>query len=197
MGLFKSADERRIARDLEIRKGLATIKRSITGLEKHERDYLAKARRAKRIDAPDQLGFLKQALKRTAAQRRMLERQLLNLETAVQIKTQAESHAQFAKSMGAISKSIGELFGAVDLERTQAEFESALAKAETMEQRMELFLDLSSGSLSEGTTTAAEGAISDDEIDRMIEEEAAAEEGAGLDDAIQKGLKDIEKELGK
>ncbi|MCI0343774.1 MAG: hypothetical protein L0216_21935 [Planctomycetales bacterium] len=197
MGLFKSRDERRIERDLEVRKGLAAIKRNIKSLEKNERDYLVKARRAKRIAAPDQLEFLKKTLKRTAAQRRMLERQLLNLETAMQIKNQAEAHAQFASSMAAISRSIGEMFAATDMAKTQRDFEAALAKAETMEQRMEIFLDMSAASMTEGAETTAEDAASDAEIDRMIEEEAAAEEGKGLDEEISKGLKEIEKELGK
>ncbi len=197
MGLFKSKDERRIERDLEVRKGLAAIKRNIKGLETNERDYLVKARRAKRIGAPDQLEFLKKTLKRTAAQRRMLERQLLNLETAMQIKNQAESHAQFASSMAAISRSIGEMFAATDMAKTQRDFEQALAKAETMEQRMEIFLDMSAASMMEGAEATAEDAASDAEIDRLVEEEAAAEEGKGLDEEISKGLKEIEKELGK
>ena len=62
MGLFKSKDERRIERDLEIRKGLAGIKRNIKQLEKHEREYLKKAQRAKRINSSEQLGFLKVAV---------------------------------------------------------------------------------------------------------------------------------------
>lgn len=196
MGLFKSHDERRIERDLEIRKGLASIKRNINQLEKHEAEYLRKAQRAKRIAAADQLAFLKGTLKRTAAQRRMLERQLLHLETVMQMKNQAESHAQFAQAMGAMSKSIAEAFGAVNFEQTQKDFQVALTKAETMEERMELFLDLSASSLGE-PVAASETLVSDAEIDRMIDEGAAETEGAGLDEEIAKGLGEIEKELGK
>ena len=196
MGLFKSKDERRIERDLEIRKGLASIKRNIKQLEKHEKEYLKKAQRAKQINSGEQLGFLKGTLKRTAAQRRMLERQLLHLETVMQMKNQAESHAQFAQSMGAMSKSIAEAFGAVDFEETQKEFQNALTKAETMEERMELFLDLTASSLGD-PVTASEDMVSDEEIDAMIEEGAAETEGAGLDEEIARGLGEIEKELGK
>ena len=51
MGLFKSKEERKLERDMEIRKSLSEIKRTIRGLEKHETDYIKKAKRAKKLAA--------------------------------------------------------------------------------------------------------------------------------------------------
>ena len=42
MGLFKSKAERKLERDMQIRKGINECKRTIRGLEKHEKDYLKK-----------------------------------------------------------------------------------------------------------------------------------------------------------
>lgn len=196
MGLFKSEAERRMERDLEIRKGINQVKRQIRDLERNERDYVGKAKRAQQIGSTDQLAFLKQTLKRTMSQRRMLERQLLNIETAYQIKNQAEVHAQFAKSMNAVSKSIAETFGATDLAQTQKDFEMALLKAETMEEQMEIFLDTVSSNLGVEQTTS-ETLVTDEEIAQMVEEEVVHDEGEPLDTEIAEGLKEIEKELGK
>lgn len=196
MGLFKSKEQRRIDRDIEIRKGISQIKRHIRKLEKSEGQYLKKARRAKQLSSDQQLAFLKATLKKTAAQRRLMERQLLNIETALQIKNQAEAHAQFAKSINAVSVSIAEMFGTTDLARTQADFARAMAQAQSMEERMEIFLDLANETML-GETESAEELVSDEEIDALIESEVAQAEGEGIDKAISKGLKEIEKELGK
>ncbi len=91
MGMFKSKEEKRIERDIEVRKGVNSLKRNIRDLSKHEISYIQKAKKARKIGDQSQYDFLKRQLKKTAAQRRMRERQLLSIETAVQIKNQAES----------------------------------------------------------------------------------------------------------
>lgn len=196
MGLFKSKDERRIEREMEIRKGINLIKRNLRDLERNETDYVKKARRALQMGSQDQLKFLKQTIKRTAAQRRMMERQLLNIETALQIKNQTEAHSQFAQAMRAVSMSIGEMFGSTDLTSTTKEFEKAMSKAQSLEEQMDLFLDMSSSAMGyEGT---GEEVVSDEEIDRLVEDEVvASESGSELDESIERGLADVRRELGK
>ncbi len=197
MGLFKSPEDRRIERELSIRKGINSIRRNIRDLERNEKQYLDKARRALQMGSQDQVQFLKSALKRSAVQKRAMERQLLNIETALQIKNQAEAHSEFATAMNALSKSISEMFGSTDFVRTQKDFEKAMMQAQTMEERADLFLESSSSSLF-GYEGSGDDLVSDEEIDRMIEDEAVAEESKSeLDDAIDKGLEDVRKELGK
>jgi uncharacterized protein (DUF2132 family) len=193
MSLFKCKAERKIERDIQVRQGIAQVRKQLKDLEKNEKQYLEKARRARRIASGDQLGFLKKAIRQTMAQRMLLERQMLAIETAVQMKNQAESYAAFAKSLNAVSRAIGEVFGSVDLAKTQKDFEIAIAKAETMEQRMDIFLEMTGESFMAGEKAEDEGIITDEELDRLIE---AGEAKAVMDAEIAKGLKDIEKELG-
>ena len=197
MGLFKSPEDRRIERELSIRKGINSIRRNIRDLDRNENEYLKKARRALQMGSHDQVSFLKSALKRTAVQKRAMERQLLNIETALQIKNQAEAHSEFATAMNALSTSISEMFGKTDFARTQKDFEKAMMQAQSMEERADLFLEMSSQSLF-GYEGSGEELVSDDEIDRMIEDEAVAEESKSeLDSAIEDGLADVRKELGR
>lgn len=168
MGIFKSKEERRIARDMEIKKGIQRMKRQVRELNKSEEEWLEKARRAARMGANDQLAFIRKSLKATTAQRRMLERQMLTIEAAYQMKNQAESFAVFAESMGAVSKSINEVYKNTDLESTQRNFEHAMMQAETMGQRMDLFLDMTKDSLFEQDSMTGETLVTDDEIDQMI-----------------------------
>lgn len=196
MGLFKSKEERKLERDMEIRKGINEFKRNIRSLEKHEKDYIKKAKRAKQLGAHDQLAFIKKTIKQTAAQRRGLERQLLAIETAAQRKNQMEAHGQFAKSLAAISKSIAEVFGEVDWVETQKNFEKAMARAETFEQQVDLFLEASTETMF-NEQAYSEDLVSDEEIDRLIESEVAHDESKTVDAEIERGLGEIEKELGQ
>jgi hypothetical protein len=196
MGLFKSREEKRIEWTIEVRKGLARIKRQIKSLEKNERGYIEKAKRAKSMGADDQFQFLKGTLKKTAVQRRMLERQLLNLETASQIKDQVEANASFANAMGAVSKAISQMFGSVNLTKTQAGFEKAMAQAENMEERISIFMDMSSESMM-GYEGDSDELVPDREIERMLTEEAAGEESSVQDAEIAEGLAAVRDELKK
>jgi len=196
MGMFKSKEEKRIERDIEVRKGVNSLKRNIRDLAKHESSYILKAKKAKKIGDSSQYDFLKRQLKKTAAQKRMRERQLLSIETAVQIKNQAESDADFAKSMGSVAKAVSEVYGSVDFAKTQKNFEKAMMQAETLQQQMEIFLEMTQEHVMSGEVEGEDQVVSDAEIDKMLDEEVVHEEqGASLDKDIEKGLKDIQDEL--
>jgi hypothetical protein len=194
MGLFKSKEERKLERDMEIRKGISELKRNVRGLERHETDYIKKAKRAKQLGAQDQLDFIKKTIKQTAAHRRALERQLLAIETAAQRKNQMEAHGQFARSLAAVSRSIAEVFGDVNFAETQKNFEKAMAQAETFEQQVDVFLEASQETMF-NEQAYSEDLVSDAEIDKLIETEVVHEESKAVDTEIEKGLGEIEKEL--
>lgn len=194
MGLFKSKEERRIERDMQVRQGVAQIRKQLRDLERNEKEYLDKARRAKRIGSGEQLTFLKRAIRQTIAQRMAMERQVLAIETAVQVKNQAESFAAFAKSMNAVSRSIGEVFGTVDLARTQKDFEGAMAKAHTMEDRMNIFLDMTSDTML-SDSSGDQGVISDEELDRLLESGGGEGGKPQMDPDIARELGKLEREL--
>ena len=195
MGMFKSKEEKRIERDIEVRKGVNSLKRNIRDLAKHEFSYIAKAKKAKKIGDNSQYDFLKRQLKKTAGQRRMRERQLLSIETAVQIKNQAESDADFAKSMGAVAKAVSEVYGSVDFAKTQKNFEKAMMQADTLQQQMEIFLEMTQEHVMSGEVEGEDQVVSDAEIDKMLDEEVVHEESGSVDKDIEKGLKDIQDEL--
>jgi hypothetical protein len=196
MRLFKSREEKRIEREIQIRKGINQIKKNIRDLERNEKEYVQKARRAMELGSGEQVEFLKKTLKRTASQRRLMERQLLNIETAVQIKNQAEAHAGFARAMNALARSIRESFGAADMARTQKNFEMAMAQAGTLEEQMELFLDMSSQSMF-GYEPSGEEIVTDDEIDRMVASAPGEKSLEKVDRDVSQGLREIHEQLEK
>src|SRR5687768_1157163 len=197
MGLFKSKDERRIEREMKIRSGMRAIERSIRQQEKFSEDFIKNARHARHIGDEGQYQFVRSALKKTAAVKKMLERQLLAIKNAMLIQQQAQASAQFAESMNLMAREIGRVFGELDLTKTQAQWERAVAQAGSMEQRMEVFLDSMEQSAMSGSTATASNntLVTDDEIDRMIQADVLASEKAELGklDALES---EIAKELG-
>jgi hypothetical protein len=196
MGLFKSKDERRIEREMRIRQGVRAIEKSIRQQEKFSEDFIKNAHHAQQIGDQGQYQFIRGALKKTAAVKKILERQLLAMKNAMLIQQQAAASAQFAESMGLMAKDIGRVFGELDLTKSQADWERAVAQAGSIEERMELFLESME-------TTAAGGApissstdvVSDDEIDRMIQADVLAAEKSELG-KLDQLESEIAKELG-
>ena len=196
MGLFKSKDERRIEREMKIRGGMRAIERSIRQQEKFADDFIKNARRAKQIGDDGQYQFIRNALKKTAAVKKMLERQLLAIKNAMLIQQQAAASQQFAESMALMATEIGRVFGEMDLTKTQAQWEKAVAQAGSMEERMEVFLDsMEQTALSGSTTSAREDLVSDEEIDRMITADVLAAEKTELS-KLDQFESEIAKELG-
>ena len=197
MGLFKSKDERRIEREMKIRQGLRSIEKSIRQQEKFTEDFIKNARHAQQIGDKGQYLFIRSALKKTAAVKKMLERQLLAIKNAMLIQQQAQASQQFAESMNLMAREIGRVFGEMDLTKTQAQWERAVAQAGSIEERMEIFLDSMEQSAIAGSSavTAKEELVTDDEIDRMIQADVLAAEKTELG-KLDQLESEIAKELG-
>jgi hypothetical protein len=195
MGLFKSKEERRIEREMKIRGGMRSIEKSIRQQEKFAADFIKNAQHAKKIGDENQYKFIRGALKKTAAVKKMLERQLLSIKNAMLIQQQAQASQEFAQSMNLMAQEIGRTFGEMDLTQTQAQWEKAVAQAGSMEERMEVFLDSMEQTATSGTVTTKEELVTDDEIDRMIQADvlAAEKQELGKLDELES---EIAKELG-
>ncbi|MGA2231908.1 MAG: hypothetical protein ABSH22_13505 [Tepidisphaeraceae bacterium] len=200
MGLFKSKDERRIEREMKIRAGMRSIEKAIREQEKFSDDFIKNAQHAKRIGDNNQYLFIRSALKKTAAVKKMLERQLLAIKNANLIQKQAQASQDFAESMAVMATEIGRIFGEMDLTKTQVEWERAVTQAGSMEERMGLFLDAMEQSAVSGATSgvsagAREELVTDEEIDRMISADVLASEKRELGQLDQLES-EIAKELG-
>ncbi|MCH7872070.1 MAG: hypothetical protein IID33_10260, partial [Planctomycetes bacterium] len=141
MGLFKSNDERRMERDIKIRQGIRRIEKSISEQNKFTDEFVKNARSAKQIGDMGQYQFIRNSIRKTATIKKLLERQLLSVKSALLIKRQAEASADFASAMGMMASEVSKLYGDTDLVKTQMDWEKAMMQSQSMEDRMELFLD--------------------------------------------------------
>ena len=139
------------------------------------------AQHAQRIGDQGQYQFIRSALKRTAATKKMLERQLLGMKNAMLIQQQARASQQFAEAMRLMADDIARTFGEMDLTKTQTQWERAVNQAGSLEERMDVFLD----SMEQNATSASpaggrEELVTDAEIDRMIQADVLAAEKTEL-----------------
>ena len=197
MGLFKSKEERKVEREMKIRAGMRAIEKSIRQQEKFSADFIKNAQHARKIGDENQYQFIRGALKKTAAVKKMLERQLLAIKNAMLIQQQAQASQEFAQSMNLMAQEISRVFGEMDLTQTQAQWERAVAQAGSMEERMEVFLDsMESAAVSGAAATGTrEDIVTDEEIDRMITADVLAAEKTELG-KLDELESEIAKELG-
>ncbi len=182
MSLFKSAEERRIERDIKIRQGIRRIEKAIAEQNKFTDEFVRNARRAKDIGDESQYVFIRNSLKKTAVVKKVLERQLLAVKNALIIKRQAEASTDFAAAMGTMAKEISRMFGEADLVKTQMDWEKAMSQSQSMEERMAMFLEsIEETAAGDVAATPAE-TITDQEIDAMIEAEAESEHAKDVDE---------------
>jgi len=190
MPLFESEANRRIRRDMKVRQAMRQMQKNLRQQEKFQADYVVAARKAREVGDESQYRYLRGALKRTLACKKLLQRQLLAIQSAMMVRQQAEANHEFAQSMGTLAKDISGLFGATDLEKTQAEWETAMLQAESMEDRMNLFLEgVESEFAEEGVSDAG---VTNEELDRMIDAEVAVEQKKQIDE-----LDDIRAEIAR
>ncbi len=194
MGWFKSDEEKRLEREIEMKRTIAQIKKNIREQQQFTGSYIDQAKRAKRIGDLATLQQLKGLIKKTATVVKMRERQLLSLEMTLQIKKQAESDSEFAKAMSTFAQSIAAVYKSVDYVQVAKQTEEAFQRANTIQERMQLMLDMTQDSINTNMESS-EDLVSDKDIDKMIDEQVMAEDGQKLDAEISKGIKQIEDEL--
>ena len=112
----------------------------------------------------------------------------------LQIKKQAESDSEFAKAMSTFAQSIAAVYKSVDYVQVAKQTEEAFQRANTIQERMQLMLDMTQDSINTNMESS-EDLVSDKDIDKMIDEQVMAEDGQKLDAEISKGIKQIEDEL--
>lgn len=173
MIFFKSSEEKKVERNFMIRSGIKRMEKAVREQEQYMNDFIINARKAKAIGDDEQGKTIRNMLKKTMRFKRALERQLLSAQNALIVKKQAETTADFTKSMNLMATEIARMFGETDLVKTQTQWQKAMTQSKTMEERMDLFLE-SIEEVANADVEDTEG-VSDEEVDGLISAEDEAE----------------------
>ena len=109
---------------------------------------------------------------------------MLTLEGFRLLKGQAAAQADFARSLETVSEAIAESYGSVNIAKIHANCEKAIAESESMQGMMELMMETTNESMSNMEGAQSDELVSDEEIDRMIDEEIVADEADDMDEKM-------------
>ncbi|MCI8458562.1 MAG: hypothetical protein HFE46_02710 [Clostridia bacterium] len=186
MGLFKSAEEKRMEEKMLVKKAVGNIKRYIERLEEAKQKYIEEAKQAKQHGIPSQYRLARSGLAMAVRQSRVAEQLLLNLELNRQTKDAGEATRDFVAGMQTLGKEITALNGRIHVARAQKNMRTALSQSGRMQENLEGFMEESEFLFGE----AASDTGLERELDGMIDRELRADESdtAAMDAEIDEML---------
>lgn len=171
MGLFKSAEEKRIEEKLLVKKAINNIKRYISKLDEAKRQYIEEAKRAKQQGIASQYRLARSGLAMAVRQQHVAEQLLLNIELNQQTKDASEITRDFIAGMETLGKEITALNGRINVAKARKNMRTAMAQSEKMQDGLESFMDESEMMFGEvASDTGLES-----ELDALIDRELSAD----------------------
>lgn len=171
MGLFKSAEEKRIEEKMLVKKAMGNIRRYVEKLQAAKKRYIEEACEAKKHGIQSQYKLARSGLAMAVRQSQVAEQLLLNLELNQQTKDASEVTRDFITGMNTLGKEINTLNGKINVSKAHKNMRTAMAQSERMQENLEGFMDESEmlfGSVASDTGLEAE-------LDALIAREAGAD----------------------
>ncbi len=189
MCIFKSRERRELEQKQLVKRTVYNMNKQIEALEEQKKSFAEKAARAKAngLDAQCELAITGYRL--TLLQLKRAQEMLLNFEITSQLKDMALMTKQFLGGMSALSTQMSRLAEGGDFGRISRQFKEAMSKAQGQAERMESFMNDSRAAFK----GAAEGVADEEELERITEERAAAEEFS--DDAVDREIEQLRKKI--
>jgi hypothetical protein len=186
--------ENEMEREIKIRQGKASIRRHIRNQQK-TMDRLWKLGK-KALSLGDDAQFRRIGKLYLQAQEDISrwERYLLTFETLEARRDQAKATTNFLEAMKALNESLMETTSPQAMAQMQQDLAEGLARAETLEDRMAVMLELTDEALL-GDEALSETDLSD--LREMMGAEVVQEEADAFDARIEEGLRKIREEMEK
>ena len=195
-GIFKTAKERRqeaeMEREVQVRMSKARLQRHIQKQKKMAVRLRSFAKRALAINDDARFRQVGRQLLWTQKDILRWEKYLLSLEILQARRDQANASVELIDAIKAMSESMTEMAGPQDMAELQRELETGLAKASTLNERMEVMMEVMDATVS-ADTLVEEDQLSD--LKANLTEDVVREEASEFDREIEDGLRQIRKEL--
>jgi len=183
-----------IQREVKFKQGLSRVRNYVQKCQQAQTKYWELGKRALSLGDQQQFENVARAYLRTGEAANRWQRYLLAMETVSIQRDQVKVTGDFAQSMSAVSASMMAGAKPEDITKVQMELESALTRAQTLDETLAAVMDASNE-----TIFSSEG-LSDSslkEIESAMKNETDKEESGALDQRIAGGLKSIEEEMKK
>ena len=177
--------ELEIQKKISIRKSLNNMKSQSAKLDTFKKDYIEKARNAALINNKQTYNLAKQGLKLCLSKQRFLDSMIGNFEIALQMNEMNKVINGFVNGMNLVSEEMKGITSPIDITKAQQAYDKALANNEGQYEALDAFLKEAEGSLE--SFNGNETDVSDDEIDKLINNEALNSE-AEIDKEIEQKI---------
>ncbi len=184
--------EKEVQTKIKIRKTLNGMKAQSAKLESFKKDYIDKARKAALINNKRNYNFAKQGLRLCLSKQRFLDSMVGNFEIALQMNEMNKVINGFVKGMNTIAEEMKGITTSIDIAKAQAAYERALENNEGQYEALDAFLKEAEESLE--SFNGSEGDVSEDELDKLINNQAVDSE-TELDDEIDNKIDAIRKQM--
>ena len=192
--LERRRQTKEIQREVKFKQGLSRVRNYVQKCQQAQAKYWELGKRALSLGDQQQFENVARAYLRTGEAANRWQRYLLAMETVSIQRDQVKVTGDFAQSMSAVSASMMAGAKPEDITKVQMELESALTRAQTLDETLAAVMDASND-----TIFSSEG-LSDSslkEIESAMKGEIDKEEIGALDQRIAGGLKSIEEEMKK
>ena len=194
--LFQSANEKlqeaEVNRDVQIRMGKARVRRHIA----HQKEMVHRlpgfARQALKINDEARFRQVGKQLLWTQQDVNRWEKYLLSLELLEARRDQVKSSVEILKAVKAMGESLADLTSPEQVTSLQVEMEKALARATSLDERMEIMMEAMDTTLG-ADVQVDEGAL--EKLQESLSERVSGEEAAEFDSQIETGLREIRRQL--
>lgn len=184
--------EKEIQTKASIRRTLNNMKSQSAKLDTFKKDYIEKARKAVLINNKQNYNLAKQALRLCLSKQRFLDSMISNLEIALQVNEMNKIINEFVGGMNLISEEMKGITSSIDITKAQAAYEKALANNEGQYEALDAFLREAEGSIE--SFNGNDSDVSDDELNKLINNQAADSESE-LDDELDQKINALRQKM--
>lgn len=156
---------------MHIKQTLSKMKNQSSKLDEFKKTYIDQAKKAALTGNKDTYALAKTGLKICLTKQRCLDQMIMNFELSLQVADMNKIVTEFIGGINELSDQMVAVTGGVDMAKAQVAYEKALANNESQYDALDAFLTTAGESIEalNGTDTS----VSDDEIDKLINIQAA------------------------
>lgn len=192
--LERRRQEKEFERDVKVRQAKRRILRHVEKQRETEQKLWRLGKRAIQLGDQKQFEQIGKQILWTRDDVDRWERYLLNMETLEARRDQVRATGEFMQSLQAMADSL--LTGAKpqDMARIQQDIEMGLARAQDVNERLTLFMEMADDMFYDAETSQPEALA---EIQTAMAQDAELDEGSQYDAQIEAGLAKIREQLKK
>ena len=157
---------------MRVKQTLAKMKNQCNKLEEFKMNYINKAKKASLEGDQATYNLAKSGLKICLSKQRFLNQMVAQFELSLEVSDMNKVVTEFMSGINAIGEQMQVVTSGIDMSKAQIAYEKALANNASQYEALETFLSETNNSfdsLNEVNSTA----VSDDEIDKLISNQAA------------------------